>query len=161
MTMGPYELVAEAVSRGEMEELLLGREPYAFRDRWSPAPGPTDLTTMWTSGICEYVKRNPSFDMKTELEKCFPRLCLSPEGIDAFSTLILMETSNQFRSQSLQLLDLDKAVALLRQAIRDHREELKSFQELGGAGEPEGLLDDLRRVSKVTVSHGGPGFVDV
>jgi hypothetical protein len=57
-------------------------------------------------------------------------------------------------------LDVNFLADLLKNAIRVHQNSLKADFSLGGYSWPEGLLDDLRRLSNNTRKFGGPQFVD-
>ncbi len=154
----PYELTRRAIAENELPSLVLGNEPYIYRNKWSPAPGATDLGDIYDFGICEYANQHPSYDMKKAIEELTIVLCQSNAGIYATSIILISEVYNKTHGKSYLGLDLLKLANELRQAIFICRDSLSKDQSLGGFGWPNGLLDEMRRLSKNTEEIGGPAF---
>lgn len=155
-----YQLTEKAIAANNLINLILGDAPYAYRNKWSPAPGPTDLCDIYDYGICEYAELHSEYDMKNALQSLVPQLCRTNAGIYAVASIILIETNNCRRGRRCLQLDLQQIASELRQSIKVRQEALRTDMSLGGAGWPNGLLDDLRRLSRNTESIGGPSFAD-
>ncbi|HEX5324319.1 MAG TPA: hypothetical protein VFW40_11070 [Capsulimonadaceae bacterium] len=152
---GPYPVIELAVEANDLKALLLGETPYAYRDRFSPAPGPSDLTSIY-SGMLEYAQNNPDYPMKEKIEQLIPDLLASIEGIDSVATILLCEFLDQIDKRPNLGLNVDQLAQQLKTAIRESQDDLRNYKLLGGWCWPEGLLDDLRRVSGNLVEKGGP-----
>lgn len=153
-----YILTEKAIEAGQLKELILGETPYAYRNKWSVAPGPTDLGDIYEYGICKYAQRHPDFNMRNVLQNLVPELCSTNAGLYAVALIILSETYNCVKNNSCLHLDLQQIASQVHQAIVVRQESLKADMSLGGTGWAEGLLDEMRRLSKNTEEIGGPAF---
>jgi len=153
-----YRLTEQAIEAGQLKNLILGEAPYAYRNKWSAAPGPTDLGDIYEYGICEYAQRHPDYNVKSVIQNLVIELCNSNAGIYAMALIILSETYNFLNNKPCLHLDLRHIASQVNHAIVVRQESLKADMTLGGTGWPEGLLDEMRRLSKNTEEIGGPPF---
>lgn len=156
-----YDLACQAVAREELEQLFRGVPPYVYRGVWSSSPDPSDLVDLYRYGVCKYAAENPDYDMQGAVECTFPRLLNDANGISAAATLYFQAVLAQEDPEGIPPLGLDlpRLSLLLSEAIVKHADVLRNHRTGGGYGWPQGLLDDLRRLSGLAVVHGGPAFV--
>lgn len=155
----PIDIVNVALAKGEIEKLLLGTPEYQYRSRLSPAPGNTDLTEL-LAVIYDGLDPQSREAAKDALVKGLYSLSETYEGIDAVATCILIESLRKSNGRSLLGLPIDDLAERLRVTIRAFEPRLRA--DKGGAGRdwPDGLLGDLRRLSRITENLGGPSFCE-
>lgn len=153
----PRDIVNTALAKGELDKLLLGAPEYQYRSRFSPAPGDTDLTEL-LAVIYDGLDPQTREAAKDALVKALYALSGTYEGIDAISTCILFETGQKFDRRPPLGLPLEDLAMKLQATIRAFEPRLRADKSGGGRDWPDGLLGDLRRLSRNTEKYGGPAF---
>ena len=157
ITSTPKEIARAALAKGELDKLLLGSPEYQYRSRFSPAPGNTDLTEL-LAGIYDGLEPQAKELAKNAMLKAFNSLDGVYEGIEAIAACILFETGRKCDGRPTLGLPLDDLAAKLQATIRKFESRLRADKSGGGANWPDGLLGDLRRLSRNTEKYGGPSF---
>ena len=155
--MLPKDLACRAFERNEVRELLLGSGSYAYKDRFSPAPGPTDITSI-LSGVEEFARLRPELDVDARLQRVLISLCDSPEGVLAVASAILFVASHRHRGTSPLQFDLDPVADAVRAWIRARSRYLPDIHRVAAEYFPSGFQDGLARLSELCTSYGGPEF---
>jgi hypothetical protein len=156
-TPTPRTIVLNALSRGELDRLLLGAPEYQYRSKYSPAPGNTDLTELLDviyDGLGDGDRRRAREALVKALDDIGGRY----DGIDALATCILVESVRRSGGRSQLGLPLDDLAAKLGATIRAFEPQLRADRSGAGQHWQDGLLGDLRRVSRNTERYGGPAF---
>lgn len=159
ITGGPSEIVRTALAKGELEKLILGAPEYQYRSRFSPAPGNTDLTEL-LAVVYDGLDSQAGELATVALIKALYSVVNTYEGIDAVSTCILFETGRKFDGKQPLGLPLDDLAARLQATIRTFEPQLRVDKSGGGQHWPDGRLGEFRRLSRNTVSLGGPSFCE-
>jgi len=151
------EIVAKALQADQLDELLLGRSPYAYLPRWSPSDENTDLTI-----LLNILYKN-DFGVSKEvicsrLVTAARRITGSYEGLFPVATLILFEAGHRARNDVTVGLPLNDLAADLGSAISKYRSRLIADKSGPGSQWEDGRLGDLRRLSDNSRDVGGPGF---
>lgn len=156
-TISPEAVVRAALARGELDKLLLGAPEYQYRSKYSPAPGNTDLTEL-LDVIYGHLGGEEAEKAKDALVKALDGICDTYAGVDATSTCILFETGRKFDGRPALGLPLDRLAGRLAATIRTFEPQLRADKSGGGQNWPDGMLGDLRRLSRNTEKYGGPSF---
>jgi hypothetical protein len=80
------------------------------------------------------------------------------EGIDPISTCILLEALRICDGRVPLGLPIDDLASKLQETILTFESRLRADRTAGGKEWTDGLLGDLRRLSRNTENYGGPGF---
>lgn len=155
----PKEIVSTALAKGEMDKLLLGMPGYQYRSKYSPAPGNTDLTEL-LAVIYDRLDPRMRDAAKDALQRALYALSGSYEGIDPISTCILLEAVRGSDGRLNLGLPIEDLAEKLHATIRTFETRLRADTSGGGRDWPDGLLGDLRRLSRNTQKYGGPPFCD-
>ncbi|MEN6449431.1 MAG: hypothetical protein ABFC96_02985 [Thermoguttaceae bacterium] len=153
------EIVRKAIERDEVDLLLLGKPGYKFLPKWSPAPGDTDLTAL-LSALRGLVGKYPHGEIRDLLYRAIRKIVGTYEGLDPVACCLICEAVNRSEGKSSFELPVDEIAAELRQSIMAFRSRLERDKTGFGAEWPDGMLGDLRRLSRNTEHKGGPSFCD-
>jgi hypothetical protein len=164
--LSPKEIVRKALKKGELDLLLLGRPEYQYIDRWVD-PYNTDLTALLRALYWDFAEGQRE-QIKNRLFAAIKKIVNSYEGLFSVAGCVLYETAARSSVDSFGRpkpetslgLPLDEIAAELRQSIRVFSFRLEKDKTGVGAQWPDGLLGDLRRLSKNTERLGGPSFCD-
>jgi hypothetical protein len=154
--MTPLEKTSLAYKNDEVPKLLLGETPYQCESQFLHEGMTTDISMLRRTGLEPY----KLLDNQME-EKLIPALyevLNSPKGIRTVASFILLESKARFRKQLSFNLDLEKLAKTLNQQIALNKEQLSKVKLYGGDGYTDGLLGELKRVSKITTQYNGPNF---
>lgn len=155
----PIDIVNAALAKGEIEKLLLGTPEYQYRSKWSPAPGDTDLTEL-LAVTYDWLDPQPREAAKEALVKGLYALSDTYEGIEAIAACILLESLRRSKGRPLLGLPIDDLAERLQVTIRAFEPRLRADKVGAGRDWPDGLLGDLRRLSRITENLGGPSFCE-
>lgn len=151
------DIVKTALAKGELDKLLLGTPDYQYRSKYSPSPSNTDLTELLA--VIYLSLENSEKDAAREaLVNALYSLSGTYEGIDPTATCILYESGKKSRGSAGLGLPIDDLAEKLRSTIRIFESRLRNDKSGGGRDYSDGLLGDLRRLSRITEKHGGPSF---
>ena len=153
------ETVSSALSKGEIDKLILGTPEYQYRSRFSPAETGSDLTEI-LAVIYDGLDAQKRKAARDELEKALLAIADSYEGIDPISTCILLESLRKSDGRPTLGLPINDLAKRLQATIHRFEGQLRGDKSGGGRDSPDGLLGDLRRLSRSTVKHGGPSFCE-
>ncbi len=153
----PQRIVRAALTNGEIDRLLLGAPEYQYLPKYSPAPGNTDLVDLLTV-IYDGLDAENRATAKAALEKAIRSLSGVYEAIDAIATCIFLEAKRRSDGRSTLGLPIEEFAGKLQATIRTFEARLRADKTGGGWNERDGVLGDLRRLSRITESHGGPPF---
>jgi hypothetical protein len=157
VTSTPHEIVKAALAKGELDRLLLGAPEYQYRSKYSPAPGNTDLTEL-LGVIYDGLDGEERRKATDALVKALEEIGGTYAGIDALATCILVESVRRSSGRPPLGLPLGDLAARLEATIRVFEPRLRADLSGGGQGWPDGVLGDLRRISRNTEKYGGPPF---
>lgn len=164
--LSPNEIVAKALKRDELDLLLLGPPEYQFFDRWVD-PYNTDLTALLGALYSDAVEGRRE-QIKNRLLAAIMKIVETYDGLFPVAECVLYEASARSavdwfgrpKANTSLGLPLEEIAAELRQSIRVFAFRLEKDKAGVGANWPDGLLGDLRRLSKNTLTLGGPSFCD-
>ncbi len=158
-TIDPMTIVNNAVTKGELDKLLLGAPEYCYRSRMSPAPGNTDLTELLD---VLYERWNPTDRerVRDDLVKALYAIVETYEGLGPVATCVLIESSCRAENSPMLGLPLDDLANKLRSGIERFRSRLEKDKTGEGSEWPDGRLGEFRRLSRITVELGGPSFCE-
>ncbi len=157
MATDPETTVRLALSKKEFDKLLLGASEYQYRSRLSPAPGNTDLTEL-LAVIYDRLDPQTKEIARDSLVESLRSLCDTYEGIEAVSACILFESVRKSSGKAVLGLPLDELAEKLHATIEAFRLRLQADKSGAGKYWPDGILGDLRRLSRNTERYGGPSF---
>ncbi len=157
LATNPTDIMNAALAKGELDKLLVGAPEYQYHSKYSPAPGNTNLTEL-LEAIYDDLGQQPREVAKDALVKALYSLSGTYEGIDAISTCILLEASRRSDNRPMLGLPIDDLAGKLQATIRTFELRLRAGKSGGGRYWPDGLLGDLRRLSRNTEKCGGPAF---
>jgi len=156
MNNNPLNLIRQALDKNQMTDLLLGAPEYCYLPKYSSSTSATDLAALL--GVlydnCPLEERQ---ETSLKIERAFLDIVKTYEGIEPSSTVILLEALAQKNGNALGL-PLEILASDLRNSIAHFRDRLANDKAAGGRNYPDGLLGDLRRLSKNVVDLGGPSF---
>jgi len=158
-TVDPMTIVQNAVSRGELDKLLLGTTEYRYRSKWSPAPGDTDLTEL-LAVLCDRWNPTEKERINDDLTRALYAVVGTYEGLEPVATFILFESGRKADGDGHFGVPLDRLSAELQSSIKAYSGRLRSDKSGAGRNWPDGWLGELRRLSRVTDELGGPSFLD-
>lgn len=147
-------LISTALNTGEIDQLLLGVPKYAYRSRFVPCPRDSDIVEF----LQVMVNEVNTVKLRTELDRVLNRMVDTYEGVFPVASCILFETARRSRGETTLNLDTHALAAALSNTIDRFRDRLAIDFSFEGANWPDGQLGDLRRLSRVTASLGGPTF---
>lgn len=158
MPSTPAQIAMMAIERGEMEKLLLGSPEYRYRSRHSPSPGSTDLTEVLAPLYdAEDALRERARD---QIVNALCSLSCAYEGIDPMVTLLVIEAMRKSSGRRTLEIPLHILAGHLRRAVETHRHRLMTDRSGGGADWPDGMLGEMKRLSRIVVDYGGPAFIE-
>lgn len=153
------DLIRTALAKRQVEELLLGNDPYAYLPPYSPAVGPTDLAEVLRI-LYEACLPEMTTQVRELMVPALESLVERYEGLDAVATCILKETSNRSRSGPTIGLPVEDLAKRLRHSIAIYKERLTADKSGEGAEWPDGMVGMFRRLSRRVVELGGPELCD-
>lgn len=156
--MDAYDLTRKAAEGGAIRELLLGEGGFAFIPKFSPSDLATDLAVVLPDGVYPYAERNPQFPMRERMDDTLRKFTGTALEITSFALVVFFESQRRYQGKSHLGLDLDSLSGVLKGAIDRQRHELEREQSFGGRGYPDGVVGNLRRLSGMTETSGGPSF---
>lgn len=151
------EIVSSALSKGELGKLLMGTPEYQFRSKFSPAQTDSDLTEL-LAVIYDGLDAQKREAARDALEKALLALADTYEGIEPLATCILLESLRRSDGRPTFGLPINDLAKKLQATIRKFDDRLRSDKSGGGRDWPDGLLGDMRRLSRNTERYGGPSF---
>jgi len=157
MKVDPEALLRRALKHGRLAQVLLGAPGYRYLPRYTMSAGHTDLPALldvYYSLDNEYSRQELGKRLNEAIVTAMERY----EGIVAAACCILCEVVTPDNKRLG--LDLDGLAISLRGMIAYNALRLRSDKSGGGRNWPDGLLGDLRRLSRNTVERGGPPFCD-
>ena len=158
-TSTPEEIVKAALAKGELEKLLLGAPAYQYRSKYSPAPGNTDLTE-----LLSVVYRDLAADERglaaEILLAALNKIVHTYEGLRPVASCILYEAGSQADRRPPLGLPLSELARALDASIQRYSDPLRADKTGEGYEWPDGRLGEFRRLSRNTVSLGGPSFCE-
>jgi hypothetical protein len=154
------DLIRTALAKRQIEELLLGRDPYAYMPPYSPAVGPTDLAEVLRI-LYEVCLPELTAQVADLMIPALESLVERYEGLDAVATCILTETLSRSRSGPIIGLPIDDLAKRLRHSIAVYRDRLVADKSGEGAVWPDGMVGMFRRLSRIVVELGGPELCDL
>lgn len=157
--LNPLELTEFAIKNNELDKFLLGEPPYAYRDRWSSATAPNDVTTIFSAGIRPYAVLHPEAKIKEKIEDLIPVLSTTTDGLDVLVSILFTETYARSEGRTSLGINLENLSQILRKQVAKHADLLRQTFERGGLTNPEGLYGDFKRLSKTIAKHGGSEFI--
>ncbi len=159
ITKGPNEIVRTALAKGELEKLLLGAPEYQYRSKYSPAPGNTDLTELLSVIYRDLAaeERGPAAEM---LLAALKKIVHKYEGLRPVASCILYEAGSQADHRPPLGLPLGELARALGASIQQYSSQLRADETGEGSEWPDGRLGEFRRLSRNTVSLGGPSFCE-
>jgi hypothetical protein len=155
----PKEIVDKALERDELDLLLLGKSEYQFFDRWSSSPYNTDLVAI-LDALYRFAGEDQREQIKKRLLGAIKKIVDTYEGLVPVAGCILLESGRRSENRPTLGLPLKEIAAELMQSIRLFSFRLEKDKTGVGAQWPDGLLGDLRRLSKNTERVGGPSFCE-
>lgn len=156
-SIDPVAIVKIALKKGELDKLLLADPKYQYRSKFSPAPSDTDLTEL-LAVIYDNLDPQTRTVARDALIRALYSLVGDYEGIDAVATCILLEALRKSDGRPTLGLPIDDLAAKLQATIQVFSSRLQADKSGGGRDWPDGLLGDLRRLSRNTEKYGGPSF---
>lgn len=153
------EIVRNALERDELNLLLLGRPEYQYFDRWSSSPYNTDPVALLDT-LYRLVQESQRPQIRDRLLGAIKKIVDTYDGLTPVAGCILFEAGRKSDKRPMLGLPLEEIAAELRQSIRVFRFRLEKDKTGVGAQWPDGLLGDLRRLSRNTEQLGGPSFCD-
>jgi hypothetical protein len=153
----PVTIVRAALAKGEFEQLLLGAPEYQFRSKYSPAPGNTDLTEL-LEVVFDRLDPEDRKVARDALVEALRSLSGTYDGIVAIATCLLIEMLRRSDGRNTLGLPVEELGTKLQATIRAFEPRLRADKTNGGDIWPDGLLGDLRRLSRITEGYGGPSF---
>jgi len=155
--MNPTTIVEKAISNGELDKLLLGAPEYQYRTRWSPAPGSTDLTEL-LAVIYDRLDAKTREKAKLELEFALNKLVHVYEGLEPVATCILIESFRKSKGRPFLNLPIEGLAEKLNKSIHTFESRLRSDNSGSGQQWADGMLGEMRLLSRNTAQVGGPSF---
>jgi hypothetical protein len=155
--LDPLSIVKTAMTRAEVDKLLLGQQPYQYRSRYSPAPGNTDLTEL-LDVIYNRLDPNTRDQAKAGLIAALNSLGGTYDGIQPIATCILYEAGHCGDRRPTLGLPLENLARVLEITIRAFENRLRTDKSGLGDRFVDGVLGNLRRMSRITQEYGGPSF---
>lgn len=160
MRMNALEATKLAYERKEIPMLLLGEDPYACTDRFTPLPkgAKTDLATVIPAGLHKYKLEN-SF-MEHDLLQALYTISDSLLGIWSIACFIFTESYFKKRGKPVLNIDVNQLAAFLKTKIFEHKIMLNNEKiNLNGHHYIDGVLGELKRISVNTIENDGPNFL--
>jgi hypothetical protein len=163
--LNAQELVRNALEKDELDLLLLGKPEYQYLPKWSPSPYNTDVATL-LDVLYHLVGQYPRDQIRERLYGAIKKVVATYEGVYPVAGCILLESSAQSPVDLLGQANRQNAIGLpleeianeLRASIERFKSRLAGDKSGDGWKWPDGLLGDLRRLSKNTKRLGGPSF---
>jgi hypothetical protein len=159
MRSDPVGIVREALARGELDKLLLGKRKYRYLPKGSPAPGDTDLAAL-IGVLYEHVSETDRQIVRDEMTKAIGSIIDTYAGLEPVAACILLESLQRMRGGSAFGLPLENIAARLRANISVFADRLRADRSGIGASWPDGWFGEFRRLSRNTVDLGGPSFCE-
>lgn len=159
MKMNALEATKLAYERKEIPMLLLGEDPYACTDRFTPLPKgvKTDPTILIPVGLHKYKLENPF--MEQELLKALYSISNLSLGIWTVASFISIESYLKKRNKPILSIDLNQLANSLKEKILQHKTLLAEERvDLDGNQYIDGVLGELKRLSVNTIENEGPNF---
>ena len=138
---------------------MLGELPYFYNEHYCLTPGETNLNAIFSFGIYPYALLHSEVDFKAKIEALIPACSETVEGLVTLVNILFIEASTRHQGNKTLDLDLQQLAQVLRQQIAKHENTLRSSFILGGRHNPEGMLGNFKRISKIIATLGGPEFV--
>ena len=169
--ISPQEIVRKALERDELDLLLLGGPEYrcflllsALR---SSLRYENDLGEL-LQVLYKSAEDHPEKGIADRLLRAMKKIVEHYEGLTPVARCILYEIVARSavdcfgrpKAQTSLGLPLEEIASELKQSIRVFSFRLEKDKVGVGAEWPDGLLGDLRRLSRNTVRLGGPSFCD-
>jgi hypothetical protein len=151
----PNQIIHDAIDKHEVDDLLLGRPAYQYLPKQSPSPWGTDLVELLTI----IVDNNYSEHVRSELLSAVDRIVTTYDGLIPVALCLLFDSVRSVNNSKNLGLERDQVAARLRKGVDIHKERLRRDKTGGGSDWEDGLLGELRNLSRNTVSVGGPPFV--
>ena len=153
------ELVRKALEKDELDLLLLGKPEYQFLPKWSPASSDTDVIAL-LEALYYCTEQYTQAVLRDHLLNAINKIVWTYEGLDPVVCCILSEMVRRSEGRPSLGLPLEEIASDLRQSIRIFSFRLEKDKTGEGAQWPDGLLGDLRRLSRNVQNLGGPSFCD-
>lgn len=152
----PYELASLAFKKNDLHRFFTGEPPYNFVDKYSPAPGPADLSDLIYLGLLPYLNKNASKENISYLESSLKELTGSPEGMYGVAAFILQAFIYAKKKDNKIYIDLNEIAFYLRKSIEYNKNKII---EIRVKLDPRSnLYETLEILSKNTKRIGGPSF---
>ena len=149
------KILYRAISRNEMDKLLLGYPEYCYRSRWSPAPENTDLTEL-IGIIYDTPKLVSNASISKIMETSLFKTLTTFDGLAPVASCILLESSYKYDHRPILNLPLETLAKELKSQITKFTKAMDSDTFFLNTEK----IEDLQRLSKIVVELGGPSFLE-
>lgn len=158
--MSNLELAKTAFQKDELNNFILGREPYEIPSKFMNTGETTDGSVVYAS-LAEYLTmQNHNKKLVSQLQSALEDLIHSKLEIMTLAGIIMLEYDSVHDSEPFLGIDGKKIATALNQAIKAKHEQLSNEKVLFGANRhKDGLLGILAKLSQMTVDRGGPAFI--
>jgi hypothetical protein len=150
--MNIQKKVNKAISKGEVYELLMGKKDYGYLPKYSPSPGPTDITLVYDE-IKEYGEKN-EYNIDKKIEQTFPKLCSTLDGMVTAASIIMLE-SGYYETG----INKDRLAKMLQKSIKKCATKLNEGEGNEMKSSRHKKFEELKRLSMITKEYGGPEFI--
>lgn len=154
------QLVRHAILHNDVVGLLLGRHPYAYRSKFSPANSPTDHAELFEFGVYRVFEESPGRkSFKRQFDDALRALVENYEALPIIAFIILIEIIRRKNGKISLEVDLDELGKALLKSIERHKTRLIADTTREGYSNPQGRYGDLVRLSRICERLGAPRFV--
>lgn len=153
--MNALELVNQALERDELDKLILGTPEYRYLPARSPSPWNTDIALI-LSVLYDWIYSNPIVGEK-KMESALTHIVQMPQGIIPVALCILFEVVRNSNNRGVRL-PLDELSQKLHNSILENKSRLQMDRRGPAIQWRDGMLGELRRLSKNSKKRGGPCF---
>jgi hypothetical protein len=147
-----------AITKREVELYLLGKDKYHFPNRW--AEEPTDLGSIFSLGLNEYVKLYGQNEINAALEHAILKLLNDPIGTWWVMEILYTYEFGFIENTLLFRIDTGKIIHRLNQCLIEFKHDLIQSKEWAGSRFDNGLWGAIENLaSKHNLKTNDPNLI--
>lgn len=143
-------LVDQALRRGELQDLLVGKEPYRLsRPYMAPTDMPTDWLRLVDEGLFPCYQATDKAKFVSDLEDAMLSLLDYPHGVYAVVSLLWAHLARESRGSAPYILPKQRLLNKISSNVRLMKSKLEQDKSWAGAQYPDGLYGEFSRIRNI------------